>query len=70
MLRSQTLHRRTASDLNWASNDRRFRFAMDHSLRIFARFGVSTKPGEDQSEEDDRQLQRRVGRRCRDFKFH
>jgi hypothetical protein len=46
MLRSPTLQSRTASALNCAVNFRRLRFAIEHSTRIFARSGVSTKAGE------------------------
>ena len=46
-LRSPTWQRRTASALNCGLNVLRFRLAMDHSQRIFARFEVSTKPGQD-----------------------
>ena len=53
-VRSPTLQRRTASALNSGVNGRRalrcfFRLSMNHSGRVLAPVGVSTKAGEDHS---------------------
>ena len=59
-VRSPTWQRRTASALNPGVNERRFlrdcRFDMEHSWRIFAPFGVSTEPGEDQQRRSARMV--------------
>jgi hypothetical protein len=47
MLRSPTLQRRTASALNSALNDLRFRAIWEHSYRTCVRSFVSTETGED-----------------------
>ncbi|MDB4973292.1 MAG: Integrase catalytic region [Myxococcaceae bacterium] len=46
MLRPPAWQSRTASALNSAVKTLRFRFAMEHSSRTLARFGVSTKLGQ------------------------